>query len=76
MYEKYKTAEKKFWHPMSSSAPEQRSKTSRFGIGPRPFDTPASRHPLSEGGAEKRAWPFKAFEPDDYSRFTTRVKMS
>jgi len=27
MYEKYKTAQKKFWHPMSSAAPAQRSKT-------------------------------------------------
>ncbi|MCI0997639.1 aminotransferase class III-fold pyridoxal phosphate-dependent enzyme [Pseudomonas sp. ICMP22404] len=27
MYEQYKTAQKKFWHPMSSAAPAQRSKT-------------------------------------------------
>ncbi len=27
MYEKYKTAQKKFWHPMSSSAPAHRAKT-------------------------------------------------
>lgn len=27
MYEKYKTAEKKFWHPMSSTAPGNREKT-------------------------------------------------
>lgn len=27
MYEKYKTAQKKFWHPMSSSSPENRAKT-------------------------------------------------
>ena len=27
MYEQYKTAQKKFWHPMSSAAPAQRMKT-------------------------------------------------
>ncbi|MDX1366058.1 aminotransferase class III-fold pyridoxal phosphate-dependent enzyme [Pseudomonas sp.] len=27
MYEKYKTAQKKFWHPMSSSSPENRART-------------------------------------------------
>jgi len=27
MYEQYKTAQKKFWHPMSSAAPTQRMKT-------------------------------------------------
>ncbi|MFS2072748.1 aminotransferase class III-fold pyridoxal phosphate-dependent enzyme [Pseudomonas sp. CT11-2] len=49
MYEKYKTAQKKFWHPMSSSAPAHRSKTLIIARGDGNYITDIEGHRMLDG---------------------------
>jgi putrescine---pyruvate transaminase len=49
MYEKYKTAQKKFWHPMSSSAPANRSKTLIIASGDGNYITDIDGHRMLDG---------------------------
>src|SRR3546814_3697062 len=49
MYEKYKTAQKKFWHPMSSSAPANRSKTLVIARGDGNYITDIEGHRMLDG---------------------------
>jgi len=49
MYEHYKTAQKKFWHPMSSSAPANRSKTLIIARGDGNYITDIEGHRMLDG---------------------------
>ena len=49
MYEHYKTAQKKFWHPMSSSAPANRSKTLVIARGDGNYITDIDGHRMLDG---------------------------
>lgn len=49
MYEKYKTAQKKFWHPMSSSAPANRAKTLVIARGDGNYITDIDGNRLLDG---------------------------
>lgn len=49
MYEQYKTAQKKFWHPMSSSAPANRSKTLIIARGDGNYITDIEGHRMLDG---------------------------
>ncbi|SDB16354.1 Adenosylmethionine-8-amino-7-oxononanoate aminotransferase [Pseudomonas sp. NFACC23-1] len=49
MYEQYKTAQKKFWHPMSSSAPANRSKTLIIARGDGNYITDIDGHRMLDG---------------------------
>ncbi|WP_236184687.1 aminotransferase class III-fold pyridoxal phosphate-dependent enzyme [Pseudomonas protegens] len=49
MYQKYKTAEKKFWHPMSSSAPAHRAKTLIIASGDGNYVTDIDGQRLLDG---------------------------
>lgn len=49
MYEHYKTAPKKFWHPMSSSAPANRSKTLIIARGDGNYITDIEGHRMLDG---------------------------
>jgi len=49
MYEHYKTAQKKFWHPMSSSAPASRSKTLVIARGDGNYITDIDGHRMLDG---------------------------
>ncbi|BBP64595.1 MULTISPECIES: aminotransferase class III-fold pyridoxal phosphate-dependent enzyme [Pseudomonas] len=49
MYEKYKTAPKKFWHPMSSSAPANRARTLIIASGDGNYITDIDGHRMLDG---------------------------
>ncbi|MCQ6255203.1 aminotransferase class III-fold pyridoxal phosphate-dependent enzyme [Pseudomonas sp. Q11] len=49
MYEKYKTAQKKFWHPMNSSAPAHRAKTLVIARGDGNYITDIEGHRMLDG---------------------------
>ncbi|MCF5705819.1 aminotransferase class III-fold pyridoxal phosphate-dependent enzyme [Pseudomonas syringae] len=49
MYETYKTAQKKFWHPMGSSAPENRSRTLIIASGDGNCITDVEGHRMLDG---------------------------
>ena len=49
MYEKYKSAEKKFWHPMSSSASVHRAKTLIIARGDGNYITDIDGHRMLDG---------------------------